>query len=174
MPGRCDSDKIRQKMKQNGMTVRKLIDTSKLSESTIRRILSGKEYTTLDATIELLAAALNCSPYDIMRDEEIERILHGETQPNTGEEAEQETHDGDAQLAYVEHIVKASTALVDNHKRTARNWRTATLVLAALLVVLSIYFFWEIFNPHLGITSVLWNVYSSATPPGVLATVPPV
>lgn len=183
MPARCDGDKVKQKMKDAGLTMRGLIDNSTLSESTVRRILSDKEYTTSDVSLDLLAQALKCSPYDLLMDEEIEAMVQAETEQAVAtvvEEAEGEPGKPYALPAalniasYVGYIRQTTNALVDALTHSNNVWRNTAAVLFFLLLVAVVYFLWEIFNPQLGITSILWNVYSSATPPGVLATMPPV
>lgn len=183
MPARCDGDKVRQKMKATGLTMRGLIDNSTLSESTVRRILSDKEYATSDTTLDLLAQTLKCSPYDLLLDEEIEAMVHAETEQAVAAVAEEEKeapgqpHTLPATLnvaSYVGYIRQTTNVLVDALTHSSNTWRNVAVALFFLLLVAIVYFLWEIFNPQLGITSILWNVYTGATPPGVLATMPPV
>lgn len=71
MPSRCSGEKLRQQMVNAKMTTSKLIQKSGVSESTIRRILADKEYKTNDTTLQLLADALGCSPFDLLREDAI-------------------------------------------------------------------------------------------------------
>lgn len=84
MPARCSAEKVRHQMARIGLTTPKLIAKSRLSESTIRRILSEKEYTTSDYTLQQLADALQCSPYDLLRDNAIDEMTRVETEYAVG------------------------------------------------------------------------------------------
>lgn len=75
MPARCSGEKLRQQMAAAKMTTTKLIQQSGVSESTIRRILANAEYKTNDSTLQLLAEALQCSPFDLLRDEAITDVV---------------------------------------------------------------------------------------------------
>lgn len=80
MPTRCDSMKIRAKMNEILMTPAQLAEASTLSTSTLNRILNEKNYRTSDATINLLAKALGCSPFDLLKDEAIGNMIHQEAE----------------------------------------------------------------------------------------------
>lgn len=181
MPARCDREKVQQKMKEAGLTTRSLIEKSTLSESTVRRILSEKEYVTADASLDLLANALNCSPYDLLMDEEIEGMIQTETQAAVSEVVQDAEENADTPhtlppalniASYVGYIRQTTNALVDALTHAGNVWRNAAVVLFFLLLIAIVYFLWEIFNPQLGITSVLWNVYSNTTPPDFLTSGP--
>ena len=78
MPTRCSSQKIKAQMAKIGMKASKLAVVSGLSESTIHRLLTDKEYKTCDKTLQLLSDALKCSPFDLLRDEEIAQVVKDE------------------------------------------------------------------------------------------------
>lgn len=80
MPARCDSSKIRMRMHDMLMTPTQLSEASGLSASTINRILHEKDYRTSDATLNLICRALNCSPFDLLRQEAIDTMIHTETE----------------------------------------------------------------------------------------------
>lgn len=78
MPTRCSGEKVRRQMAHAGLSTTKLIKLSGVSESTIRRILADKEYTTSDYTLQHIAEALQCSPFDLLRDEAISETIKTE------------------------------------------------------------------------------------------------
>lgn len=80
MPARCSAEKVRHQMARIGLTTPKLIAKSHLSESTIRRILADKEYSTSDYSLQQLSEALQCSPYDLLRDSAIDQMTRKETE----------------------------------------------------------------------------------------------
>ena len=80
MPARCDSVKIRAKMNDKRMTAAQLADASGLSTSTLNRVLNEKDYRTSDSTVNLLATALDCSPFALLRDDVIGTMIQQETE----------------------------------------------------------------------------------------------
>lgn len=80
MPARCDASKIRMLMNDRLMTPAQLSESSGLSSSTINRILHEKDYRTSDATLNLISRALNCSPFDLLRQDAIDSMIHTETE----------------------------------------------------------------------------------------------
>lgn len=80
MPARCDAVKIRARMNDRLMTPAQLADAAGLSSSTMNRILNEKDYRTSDATLNLLAKALGCSPFDLLREESIGAMIQQETE----------------------------------------------------------------------------------------------
>lgn len=173
MPARCDSAKVKKKMQEAHLTTRKLIEESGLSESTIRRILSEKDYATTDATLDILAERLHCSPYDLLTDEEIGAMVQRDINQAAAEVAaqgQQEAYQMPPALnvvGYVNYIRQTTNTLTSTMARNGNLWRNAAAVLFVLLLVIVVYFLWEIFNPQMGITSILWNVYNTTTPPVV-------
>lgn len=80
MPARCDAMKIRARMNEHLMTAAQLADAAGLSASTMNRILNEKDYRTSDATLNMLAKALDCSPFDLLREEAIGAMIQQETE----------------------------------------------------------------------------------------------
>lgn len=80
MPSRCSSAKVRTKMAEARLTASQLADKAGISDSTMNRILQEKGYKTSDSTLTLLAGALNCSPFDLLRDDSIDEMIHKETE----------------------------------------------------------------------------------------------
>lgn len=78
MPARCSSQKIKEQMAKLGMKTSKLMAVSGLSESTIHRLLTDKPVTTNDKTLQILADALQCSPFDLLRDSAIDQVVKTE------------------------------------------------------------------------------------------------
>lgn len=78
MPARCSSQKIKAQMARLGMKTSKLMAVSGLSESTLHRLLTDKPVTTNDRTLQILADALQCSPFDLLRDSEIDQVVKTE------------------------------------------------------------------------------------------------
>lgn len=75
MPARCSGAKVRAKMAKAGMTAGKLVALTTLSESTINRILNDKTVYTSDYSLQRIADVLQCSPYDLLRDEVVEEAI---------------------------------------------------------------------------------------------------
>lgn len=196
MPARCSAEKVRHQMSRIGMTTPKLIAKSRLSESTVRRILSDKEYTTSDYTLQQLSEALQCSPYDLLRDAAIDEMTRTESEyavegvvaeavreavtvvsdniaPGTSPEKVAEsvpvipvaTPPTLDIPSYIEYIKESTSAHIKSLKRSRNTWRNTSGILFTLLMLAIIYFAWEIFNPDKGITSILWEIYSSSAPP---------
>lgn len=80
MPARCSSVKIRALMNDHFLTSAQLADAAGLSSSTLNRILNDKDYRTSDATVNQLAKALGCRPFDLLRDDAIDQMIHAETE----------------------------------------------------------------------------------------------
>lgn len=80
MPSRCSSAKVRAKMTEARLTAAQLADKAGISDSTMNRILQEKGYKTSDSTLTLLAGALNCSPFDLLRDDSINEMIHKEAE----------------------------------------------------------------------------------------------
>lgn len=80
MPARCSADKIRTLMTARLLTASQLADAAGVSHSTIARILNGNEHRTSDSTLNLLAQALGCSPFDLLPDEAVNDIVRTETE----------------------------------------------------------------------------------------------
>lgn len=80
MPSRCSAEKLRALMTDRLMTSAQLADKAGISASTMTRILNDKEYRTSDTTLNLLAKALDCSPFDLLQDSAVDAIIRNETE----------------------------------------------------------------------------------------------
>lgn len=78
MPSRCSAAKLRAMLNDRLMTSAQLADKAGVSASTMTRILNDKEYRTSDQTINLLAKALECSPFDLLQDEAVDMMIRAE------------------------------------------------------------------------------------------------
>jgi DNA-binding Xre family transcriptional regulator len=67
-------------MAEARLTASQLADKAGISDSTMNRILHEKGYKTSDSTLTLLAWALNCSPFDLLRDDSIGEMIQKETE----------------------------------------------------------------------------------------------
>ena len=102
MPKRCSGEKVRRQMTRLGLTTSQLMAKSGLSESTIRRILANREeHATSDYTVQHLADALQCSPYDILRDDAIVDVVKTDSEFTVAE-------------VLAEAVMEAVTVVTDN------------------------------------------------------------
>lgn len=195
MPSRCSGAKLRHQMTLARITTPRLVDKSGVSESTIRRILSDKSINTSDTVLQLIADALQCSPFDLLRDDAIDQVVRTDAEVAVSEtvaEAVMEavtvvTNDvapdatpeqiaqavPDLQVtpppaldipAYVEYIRQSSAAHVKSVEESRNAWRATAAVLFVLLMLCILYFLWEMFHPYGGLTYMLKEIYSTATP----------
>lgn len=78
MPSRCSAVKIRAMLNNRLMTAAQLADKAGVSASTMTRIMGDKDYRTSEQTINLLAKALECSPFDLLQDEAVDTMIRTE------------------------------------------------------------------------------------------------
>lgn len=100
MPSRCNAAKIRARMSEQLMTATQLADKAGISPSTLTRILGEKDYRTSDQTVNLLARALDCSPFDLLQDSAVDEMIRNETQTAVAD-------------VVAEAVAEAVTAVVD-------------------------------------------------------------
>lgn len=80
MPSRCSPVKLRALMNEALMTTGQLADASTVSTTTINRILNDTAYRTSDTTVNLLAKALGCSPFDILHEDAVDAMVRTEAE----------------------------------------------------------------------------------------------
>lgn len=85
MPTRCSAAKIRALMHEQLMTAVQLADKAGISPSTLTRIFGDPDYRTSDQTVNLLAKALNCSPFDLLQDAAVDAMIRAENEQAVSE-----------------------------------------------------------------------------------------
>ena len=75
MPTRISGQKVRSIMLSNNVTPSQLASTSELSPSTIDRILNDRASNYSNYTVQRLATALHCSPFDLFTEQAINTTL---------------------------------------------------------------------------------------------------
>ena len=190
MPARCSGAKVRAKMAKAGMTAGKLVALTTLSESTINRILNDKTVYTSDYSLQRIADVLQCSPYDLLRDEVVEEAIKEASTlavkevvaeavmeavtAVTDEVAPDAEPDRVAEAVpplpispppvldvstYLEYIKETTEARIAELNRSRNTWRAIAIAAVIAFLLSAAYFAWEIFNPGIGLSSVIEDVY---------------